>query len=34
VAVQAALVAAGAEKVTVWKVASAASGIEIEVRTR
>jgi hypothetical protein len=34
VAVQAALVAAGAEKVTVWKVASAASGIEIDVRTR
>jgi hypothetical protein len=34
VAVQAALVAAGAEKVTVWKVASATSGTEIEVRTQ
>jgi len=34
VAVQAALVAAGAEKVTVWKVASATSGTEIEVRAQ
>ena len=34
VAVQAALVAAGAEKVTVWKVAHAASGTQIEVHTQ
>jgi hypothetical protein len=34
VAVQAALIAAGAKQVTVWKVEHAAQGTEVEIRTR
>jgi hypothetical protein len=33
-AVQQALAAAGAGQVTVWKVASAAQGMEVEIRTQ